>query len=158
MSGKIQIRNKKAFHDYHIGDRYVAGIELYGTEIKSIRAGKASIKDAFCVLLPMTYRPDRKELWIKMHIAEYSFGNLNNHEPRRNRKLLLKRRELKKIDRKTQGKGTTIIPLKVFINERGLAKVEIAIAQGKKMYDKRQSIKEKDTKREFARTLKHKLK
>ncbi len=157
MADYVNIKNKKAFHDYYIEDRFIAGIQLYGTEIKSIRAGKASIKDSYCVLLPQPKAPNKYELWIKMHIAEYTHGNLNNHEPRRDRKLLLKKRELKKIHRKTQGKGVAIIPLRLFINDRGLAKVEIAVARGKKLYDKRNSLKNSDNKRELDRVMKSKL-
>lgn len=147
-SGNIIIRNKKASHDYSFIEQFTAGIQLTGTEIKSLRMGKANLSDAYCVF-------HDGELYIKgMHIAEYWWGNLNNHDPMRERKLLLTARELRKIERKVRETGLTIIPLKVFINERGLAKVEIAIARGKKEYDKRQSIKQKDTRREIDRLMK----
>jgi SsrA-binding protein len=128
-SGDIVIRNKKASHDYEFLEKYVAGIKLTGTEIKSIRLGKAALADSYCFF-------SGNELFIKgMHIAEYYWGNLNNHNPLRERKLLLTRRELNKIGRKVKETGLTIIVIKVFINDRGLAKAEIAIARGKKEYD-----------------------
>jgi SsrA-binding protein len=144
----ITIRNKKASHDYEFLEKYVAGIKLTGTEIKSIRAGKAALTDSFCV-----FRDG--ELYIKgMHISEYWWGNLNNHDPLRERKLLLKSRELKKIERKVKEAGLTIIVVKVFINERGLAKAEIAVSKGKKEYDKRETLKRKDAERELDRMRK----
>ena len=157
MANYIQIKNKKAFHDFQIEERFVAGIQLYGTEIKAIRAGKAGLTDSYCIFMPTPRHPDKKELWVKMHIAEYTHGNMNNHEPRRERKLLLSKRELKKIDRKTQGKGVSIVPIRLFINEKGLAKIEIAIATGKKLYDKRETLKDSDNKRELDRVMKSKL-
>lgn len=139
------IRNKKASHDYEFIEKYVAGIILTGTEIKSLRAGKATLTDSFCF-----FRDG--ELFIKgMHIAEYWWGNLNNHDPLRERKLLLTRRELIKIGRKVKETGLTIIVIKVFINARGLAKAEIAVSRGKKEYDKRETLKKKDTERELDR-------
>ena len=147
-SGDIAIRNKKASHEYEFLDKYVAGIKLTGTEIKSLRLGKAALTDSYCF-----FRDG--ELYIKgMHIAEYWWGNLNNHDPMRERKLLLTKRELSKIERKVKESGLTIIVIKVFINERGLAKAEIAVAKGKKEYDKRETIKRKDTDRELARLRK----
>jgi SsrA-binding protein len=144
----ITIRNKKASHDYEFLDKYIAGIKLTGTEIKSIRAGKATLTDSFCVFRDA-------ELYIKgMHISEYWWGNLNNHDPLRERKLLLKARELKKIERKVKEAGLTIIVIKVFINERGLAKAEIAVSKGKKEYDKRETLKRKDSERELDRIRK----
>ena len=144
----ITIRNKKASHDYEFLDKYIAGIKLTGTEIKSIRAGKATLTDSFC-----TFRDG--ELYIKgMHISEYWWGNLNNHDPLRERKLLLKARELKKIERKVKEAGLTIIVIKVFINEKGLAKAEIAVSKGKKEYDKRETLKRKDSERELDRIRK----
>ncbi|HBC77500.1 MAG TPA: SsrA-binding protein [Bacteroidales bacterium] len=141
----ITIRNKKASHDYEFLEKYIAGIKLTGTEIKSIRAGKATLTDSFC-----TFRDG--ELFIKgMHIAEYWWGNLNNHDPLRERKLLLKGRELRKIERKVKEAGLTIIVIKVFINEKGLAKAEIAVSKGKKEYDKRETLKRKDSERELDR-------
>jgi SsrA-binding protein len=144
-SGDIVIRNKKAFHDFEFIEKYVAGIKLTGTEIKSIRLGKAAITDTYCF-----FRDG--ELYLKgMHIAEYFWGNLNNHDPLRERKLLLTKRELRKMERKVRETGNTIVALKVFINDRGLAKVEIAVSRGKKEYDKRQTIKKKDLDREMDR-------
>jgi SsrA-binding protein len=144
----ITIRNKKASHDYEFLEKFIAGIKLTGTEIKSIRAGKAVLTDSYCL-----FRDG--ELYIKgMHISEYWWGNLNNHDPLRERKLLLKARELRKIERKVKEAGLTVIVVKVFINERGLAKAEIAVSKGKKEYDKRESIKRKDSERELDRLRK----
>jgi SsrA-binding protein len=144
----IVIKNKKASHDYEFIDKYVAGIKLSGTEIKSIRLGKATISDSYCFF-------NNGELFIKgMHIAEYWWGNLNNHDPLRERKLLLTARELRKIERKVKETGLTIIVIKVFINERGLAKAEIAVSRGKKEYDKRETLKRKDASREMDRMRK----
>lgn len=144
-SSDIVIRNKKASHDYAFLDKYIAGIRLTGTEIKSIRLGKAALSDAYCFF-------SEGELFIKgMHISEYYWGNLNNHDPLRERKLLLTKKELRKIERKVKETGLTIIPLKVFINERGLAKAEIAVSKGKKEYDKRETIKRRDVDREMDR-------
>jgi SsrA-binding protein len=144
-SGDIVIKNKKASHDYEFLEKYIAGIKLYGTEIKSIRLGKATLADTYCFF-------SNGELYIRgMHISEYWWGNLNNHDPIRDRKLLMTKRELKKIDRKVKESGLTIIVLKVFINDRGLAKAEIAISKGKKEYDKRETLKRKDTERELDR-------
>ncbi len=147
-SSDIVIKNKKASHDYEFLEKFVAGIKLMGTEIKSIREGKANLTDSYCL-----FRDG--ELYLKgMHIAEYWWGNLNNHDPMRERKLLLKSRELSKIGRKVRETGLTIIVIKVFINERGLAKAEIAIAKGKKEYDKRETLKRKDSERELDRIRK----
>lgn len=148
ISSQVNIKNKRASFDYHLLDRYVAGIQLLGTEIKSIREGKANINDSFC-----TFFEDG--LYIRnMHIAEYSHGSFYNHEAKRDRKLLLTKKELKKLKEKGEEKGFTIVPLRIFISERGYAKVEIALAQGKKDYDKRESIKERETKRELDRVMK----
>jgi SsrA-binding protein len=145
---KINIRNKKATFDYEIIEKYVAGIQLAGTEIKSIREGKASLVDSYCYFV-------KGELWVKgMHVAEYFYGTYNNHQPSRERKLLLTKKELSKIERKTKESGLTIIPLRLFINERGLAKLEIALARGKKRHDKRETLKLKDAKREMDRQRK----
>ena len=142
------IKNKKASHDYEFIEKFVAGIVLYGTEIKSIRLGKATLADSYCFF-------NNGELFIKgMHIAEYWWGNLNNHDPLRERKLLLTSRELRKIDRKIKESGLTIIVIKVFISSRGLAKAEIAISRGKKEYDKRETLKRKDASREMDRMRK----
>lgn len=144
---KINIVNRKASFEYHLLDKYIAGVQLTGTEIKSIRESKASIAEAYCIFL-------NGELWVKnMHIAEYSKGSYNNHEPKRDRKLLLNKVELNKLSRKLD-KGLTVIPTRLFINENGFAKLEIALAQGKKFYDKREDIKLKETKREMDRKMK----
>ncbi|MFC2137987.1 SsrA-binding protein SmpB [Bacteroidota bacterium] len=144
----INIKNKKASFNYEFIEKLVAGIQLTGTEIKSIRQGKASLVDTYCFFKD-------NELWVKnMHITEYSHGNIYNHEPKRDRKLLLTSRELKKYEKKVQEKGFTIIAIRLFVNERGLAKVEIALAKGKREYDKREDIKQKDSKKELARLKK----
>lgn len=141
----VHIKNRRASFDYEILDRYTAGIQLYGTEIKSIRESKASLADTYCIF-------QSGELWVKqMNIAEYRFGSYANHEVRRDRKLLLTRKELRKLERQTKESGKTIIPLSLFINERGLAKLEIALCQGKHDYDKRRSIQERDAKRDMDR-------
>jgi SsrA-binding protein len=146
--GNITIKNKKASHDYEFLEKFVAGIILSGTEIKSLRLGKATLSDSYCFF-------NNGELFIKgMHIAEYWWGNLNNHDPLRERKLLLTSRELRKIERKIKESGLTIIVIKVFINDRGLAKAEIAISKGKKEYDKRETLKRKDASREMDRMRK----
>ena len=145
MSSKVNIKNRKASFEYQFIDKYVAGIMLLGTEIKSIRNNKANISDAHCVFID-------NELFVKnLHIAEYSNGWQNNHEPKRQRKLLLNKQELSKMIGKVKEKGMAIIPIRLFINEKGKAKLEIALAKGKKIYDKRESIKEKDQKRDIAR-------
>lgn len=145
---KIEIKNKKAHHLYEITETYTAGIQLKGTEIKSIRAGKASLVDTYCFF-------NKGELWLKgMHIAEWELENHFNHEPKRERKLLMKKQELKKLHRKTKEKGYTIIATKVFISEKGWAKAEIALAKGKKKHDKREEIKQKDMKRDMERLQK----
>ncbi len=156
MSNIINIKNKKARRDYELGDKYIAGIELYGTEIKSIRAGKASINDSFCVFIPIPRKPHLMELWVKMHISEYINASFRNHEPKRERKLLLTKRELKKIQKKVIASSLTIIPTRLFINNKGLAKLEIAIAKGKKYHDKRQDLRQKDDKRDMDRMKKTK--
>ena len=144
----INIRNKKASFEYEFLEKFIAGIQLAGTEIKSIRMGKANLVDAYCFFR-------NNELWIQgMHIAEYGWGSCNNHDPKRERKLLLSRKELNKLERKSKDKGLTIIALRMFINERGFAKIEIALAKGKKSYDKREDIKQRDSKRELDRLRK----
>ena len=144
----INIRNKRATFDYEILEEYTAGVVLVGTEIKSIRNSKASLVDSFCFFA-------NDELWVKnMNISEYFFGSYNNHAPKRDRKLLLTKRELQKIRRMTKETGFTIVPTKLFISEKGLAKLEIAVAKGKKEYDKRESLKEKDDKRTMERFMK----
>ena len=148
-NSNILIRNKRATFDYEIMERYVCGIQLYGTEIKSIRDGKTGLSDTYCTFI-------NDELWVRnMHIATYFFGTYNNHDVRRDRKLLLTRRELKKLIRGTKETGFTIVPTKLFINEKGLAKLEIGLARGKKNYDKRESLKEKEDKRNIDRAMKH---
>jgi len=145
---EINIRNKKAWHDYEFLEHFTAGMQLTGTEIKSIRAGKASLVDAYCYF-------NENELWVKgMHISEYDFGNLNNHDPKRDRKLLLNRKELKKLAKNVKEKGLTIIALRIFLAGNGYAKLEIALARGKKEYDKREDLKKKDSKRELDRMMK----
>lgn len=147
-AANIVIKNKKASHDYEFIEKFVAGIKLSGTEIKSIRLGKATIADSYCYF-------NNGELFLKgMHIAEYWWGNLNNHDPLRDRKLLLTARELRKIERKVKETGLTVIVFKVFINDRGLAKAEIAVSRGKKEYDKRETLKRKDASREMDRMRK----
>lgn len=142
---EINIKNRRATFDYNITDTYTAGIVLTGTEIKSIRLGKASLVDTFCYV-------NNGEVWVKnMYIAEYFYGTYNNHESRRDRKLLLNKKEIDKIERSGKETGFSIIPLKLFINARGLAKLVIGIGRGKKEYDKRQSIKEREDKRSIAR-------
>ena len=144
----IVIKNKRATFDYEIEERYVAGMQLLGTEIKSIREGKASLVDTFCTFI-------NNELWVRnMHIASYFFGSYNNHDVRRDRKLLLTARELKKLAKATKETGYTIVPTKMFITDKGYAKLEIGLARGKKNYDKRQSLKEKEDKRLMHRAMK----
>lgn len=149
MKKDVLIKNKRATFDYELVDKFTAGIVLVGTEIKSIRLGKASLVDTFC------FFAGNNELWVKnMNISEYSFGSYNNHLPRRDRKLLLNRKELIKLQREVKDNGMTIVPTKLFINDKGLCKLEIALARGKKEYDKRESIKEKDAKRDIDRYMK----
>ena len=144
----MEIKNRQAFYEYYIDDKLQAGVALLGTEVKSLRAGKASFVDAYCLF-------QKGELWLKgMHIAEYTHGTANNHDPLRDRKLLLTKRELKRWDSKIKEKGYTIIPLRMFFNDKNFIKVEIGLAKGKKLHDKRESIKQKDTEREMKRYLK----
>ncbi|MCH8555909.1 MAG: SsrA-binding protein SmpB [Schleiferiaceae bacterium] len=141
----IEIKNRKAKFEYEWIETFTAGMVLLGTEIKALRQGKGSIVEAYCFL-------NRGELFIKnMNIGEYSHGNINNHDPVRERKLLLSKRELQKIERALKDTGITVIPTKMFISERGLAKMNIAIAKGKKLYDKRQAVKERDVTRDLKR-------
>ena len=147
LSNNILIKNKRASFDYEFIETFTAGIVLTGTEIKSIRLGKASLVDTYCVV-------ERREVWVKnMHIAEYFYGTYNNHSARRDRKLLLNKKEIRSIESAAKNSGFTIIPTKMFINDKGLVKVVIAIAKGKKEYDKRQSIKERDDKREISKSF-----
>ncbi len=144
----INIRNRRATFDYEILDEYVAGVVLVGTEIKSIRMGKASLTESYCYF-------DRGELWIRgVNIAEYHWGSINNHIPKRDRKLLLNKKELTKLERALQDKGLTVVGLKLFLNDRGLAKVVVGLAKGRKSYDKREYLKANDAKREMDKAMK----
>ena len=141
----INIKNRKAEYEYHLLSTFTAGIVLTGTEIKSIRAGKVNLTGSYCSFI-------NGELWAhNIHISEYANGSYNNHEPKRDRKLLLNKKELKKIQSKLNDRGMTVIPTRMWINENGYAKLDIALARGKKMFDKRDSIKEKDQRRAAAR-------
>lgn len=141
----ISIKNRKAEFEYFLLSKYTAGMVLTGTEIKSVRAGKANLSDSYCLFI-------NGELWVRhIHISEYFEGSYNNHEPKRDRKLLLQKKEIRKIQSKLNDKGTTIIPVLLWINDKGYAKLDIALAKGKKLYDKRESIKEKDNRREMQR-------
>ena len=145
---RIEIRNKKASYLFEFLEKFVAGIQLTGTEIKSIRQGKANLTDAYCFFRD-------HELYVKnMHIAEYEYGTHTNHDPTRDRKLLLKRSELNRLEKKVKERGLTIVAIRLFINERGLAKLEIALARGKKEYDRREDIKRRDAKRDIERLQK----
>ena len=149
MQKHINIKNRKARFNYELLDKYTAGIVLTGTEIKSIRSGKASIAESFCEF------NDKGELFvINMNIEEYAFGNYRNHRPKAERKLLLNKRELKSLQKDVQIKGLSIIPLRLFINDRGFAKMEIALGKGKKLYDKRDTIRDRDNKRNLDRVKK----
>lgn len=144
----INIRNKRATFDYEILEEFIAGVVLVGTEIKSIRAGKASLTDSYC------YFQDG-ELWIRgVNISEYDWGTCNNHVPRRDRKLLLQRKELNKLQRQLQDRGLTVVGLRMFLSERGFAKIVISLARGRKAYDKREYLKENDAKREMDKAMK----
>ena len=148
MSNNINIKNRRATFDFEIIENYTAGIVLTGTEIKSIRNGKASLVDTFCYI-------ENDEVWVKnMYICEYFFGSYNNHNVRRDRKLLLNRKEISEMKKYSVQSGFSLVPLRLFINEKGLAKIVVAIGKGKKEYDKRQSIKEKEDKRLLARIMK----
>ena len=148
MANEVNIKNRRASFDYEFIEEYTAGRVLKGTEIRSIRAGRAGLADAYCYF-------HRGELWIKgMYVAEYKLGTYYNHAERRERKLLLQKKELSKLERKTKESGLTIVPLRVFLNDKGFAKVRIALARGKKQYDKRESLKAKDAKREMDRFMK----
>lgn len=148
MQNNIRIKNKRVSWEYFLVEKVVAGIVLTGTEIKSIRSGKASLADSYCYF-------EGGELFVRgMHISEYSYGTYNNHIAKRDRKLLLTARELKKLQVKVKEKSMTIIPVVLFINDKGFAKLEIAVARGKHFYDKRNTLKEKDHKREIDRHMK----
>ena len=148
MSNQINIKNKKAKFEYEFLEKFTAGLQLYGTEIKSIRAGKASIVEGYCYV-------NNGEVFIKnMYIAEYEQGSYNNHEPRRDRKLLLNRKEINKLIKKKKDVGLTIVPISLFINGKGYAKLDIALSKGKKIHDKRHDLKDKDAKRSMDRAMK----
>ncbi len=143
-----EMKNRSAYHHYFIEAKYEAGMVLLGTEVKSLREGKASFNDSYCLV-------HKGEIWVKsLHIAQYSHGTVNNHDPVRDRKLLLQKREIKRIESKLKEKGCTLIPLSIFFNDKGLAKIEIGLAKGKKLHDKRETIKQKDVEREMKRFLK----
>jgi SsrA-binding protein len=144
----MEIKNRSAFHEYFFDNKYVAGVVLTGTEVKSLREGKASFNDSYCLI-------HKGEMWLKsLHIAEYSHGTTNNHDPIRDRKLLLQKREISKIEGKLKEKGFTLIPLRIFFNEKNLIKVEIGLGKGKKLHDKRETIKKRDVEREMKRFIK----
>src|SRR5690606_40913672 len=144
----MDIRNRSAYHDYFIDAKYEAGIALLGTEVKSIRTGKVSFADSFCII-------HKGEVWVKsLHIAHYSHGNIQNHDPVRDRKLLLQKREIRKIESKLKEKGYTLIPLRIYLNDKGLIKMEIGLAKGKKLHDKRETLRKKDVDREINSHLK----
>lgn len=147
-NSNIEIKNRKASFEYEFLDKYTAGVKLTGTEIKSIRAGQASLVDSYCLFV-------NNELFVRgMHVTEYKWGTYSNHDPRRDRKLLLTKKELLKLYRRAQDKGLTIIAYRLFVNENGLAKLDIALARGKKQFDKREDLKTKDAKREIDRMMK----
>jgi SsrA-binding protein len=144
----LEIKNRSAYFEYFFDDKYEAGMVLSGTEVKSLREGKASFNDSYCII-------HKGEIWIKsLYISEYSHGTANNHEPVRDRKLLLNKKEIKKIESKLKEKGYTIIPLRIFFSEKNLAKVEVGLGKGKKIHDKRETIKQRDVQREIKRYLK----
>ena len=144
----MELRNRNAYHEYAIEDKYSAGMVLSGTEVKSLREGKVSFNDSYCFL-------HKGEMWVKsLHIAEYSHGTSSNHDPVQDRKLLLQKRELKKIEGKIKEKGYTVVPLRIYFNEKGIAKMEVGLGKGKRLYDKRDTIRQRDTEREMKRHLK----
>ena len=143
----MELRNKSATFEYFIEDKFDAGMVLTGTEVKSLREGRVSFNDSYCLI-------DRGEMYVKgLHIAHYSFGSYSNHPPVRDRKLLLKKKEISRITQKLKDKGFTIIPLKIYFNERGFAKIQIGLAKGKKLHDKRESVKQRESEREIKRYL-----
>ena len=149
MNNQVNIKNKRARFEYEVLDQFTAGVVLTGTEIKSIRNSKASIAESFCEF------NEKGELFVvNMYIEEYAFGTRFNHLPRRSRKLLLNKRELKKLNKEVRNTGLTIVPLKLFINEKGFAKMLVALARGKKLYDKREALKDRDNKRDLDRVKK----
>ena len=143
-----EIKNRSAYHEFFIDTKYEAGMVLLGTEVKSLREGKASFNDSYCLI-------HKGEIWLKsMHIAEYAHGTVNNHDPSRDRKLLLQKREINRITAKLKEKGYTLVPLRIWFNEKNLAKIEIGLGKGKKLHDKRETLKQKDAEREMKRFLK----
>ena len=147
-SSTPEIKNRSAYFEYYIDDKYTAGMVLTGTEVKSLREGKANFNDSYCIF-------NKGELWIRsFHISEYSHGTVNNHDPVRERKLLLNKRELKKLQARIKEQGYTIVPLRLFFNEKNLIKLDIGLGKGKKLHDKRDTIKQRDTDREIKRFLK----
>jgi SsrA-binding protein len=148
LNKAADIRNRAAYHEFFIDDKFETGMVLLGTEVKALREGKASFADSYCLV-------HKGEVWVKsLHIAEYSHGTANNHDPLRDRKLLLNKREIKKITSRLKEKGYTLVPLRIYFNEKSLAKMEIGLARGKKLHDKRESIRQKDVEREMKRYLK----
>lgn len=148
MANQLSIKNRSAYYEYFIDATYQAGIALLGTEVKSLREGKASFNDSYCII-------HQGEIWLKsLHISPYSHGTVNNHNPDRDRKLLLQKREIKKIEAKLKEKGYTLIPLRIYRNDNRLIKIEIGLAKGKKLYDKRESIKKRDVERDMKSYLK----
>lgn len=148
MKNPPEIKNRSIYHEYFIDAKYDAGMVLLGTEVKSLKAGKASFNDSYCLL-------QDGEVWLKsLHIAEYSHGTVNNHDPVRDRKLLLQKREIRKIAAKLKEKGYTLVPLRIYFTDKRFAKIEIGLAKGKKLHDKRESIKQKDVEREMKRYIK----
>lgn len=144
----MELKNRSAFHEYYFETTYIAGMVLVGTEVKAIRSGKVSFNDAYCLF-------EKGELYVKnMHISEYAFGTTQRHEPTQERKLLLHKKELRKLEAKTREKGYTIIPLKIFFTEKNIAKLEIGLGKGKKVHDKRDSIKQREVERDIKRYLK----
>ncbi|MGJ7029712.1 SsrA-binding protein SmpB [Niabella hirudinis] len=148
MANQLSIKNRSAYYEYFIDATYQAGVALLGTEVKSLREGKASFNDSYCII-------HQGEIWLKsLHISPYSHGTVNNHNPDRDRKLLLQKREIKKIEAKLKEKGYTLIPLRIFLNENRLIKIEIGLGKGKKLYDKRESIKKRDVERDLKKYIK----
>jgi SsrA-binding protein len=144
----MELKNRSVYHEFFIEAKYEAGIVLLGTEVKSLREGKLSFADSYCLI-------HKGEVWVKsLHIAEYSHGSAHNHDPVRDRKLLLQKREIKKIHGKLKEKGFTLVPLRIYFNDKGIAKMEIGLAKGKKLHDKRETLKKKDVEREMKRFLK----
>lgn len=144
----MEIKNRSAYFEYFIDDKFTAGLMLLGTEVKSLRTGRANFNDSYCIFL-------NNELWIRsLHIAEYSHGTVNNHDPVRERKLLLTKRELKKLQSRMKEKGYTVVPLRIYFTDKNLAKMEIGLAKGKKLHDKRETIKQRDTEKEMKRYIK----